>query len=231
MFRHTVRLLVAISTFTIGIALVSAFNLIPRLETALVDRFFVVNDSDLSPADTVLFDSVEDTNQIYRLLIQQKFMFDDMTKLIVLQSETTGCPMYEDESVQEKWGHSETFHQAVKKFIPEAEAKTLDDYLAKNKTSEPLRISNPGINYVIVKNSDLPDDDDVYGFWTRFYKKHPNSSGVVFFSNVGFNDRHDQAFVYAGRSCGGLCGSADYILLGKVNGKWTILKDQGLWVS
>lgn len=228
MFRHTVRLLVAISTFTIGITLVWAFNLIPRLETALLDRLLVLNDSDLSPPDTVLFDSVEDTNQIYQLLIQEKFIFDDTTKLIVLQSETTGCPMYEDESLHEKWGHSETFHQTAKRLFPEAETKTLDDYLAKNKISEPLRISNPGINYVIVKDSDLPNDGP---FWARFYERYPNSSGIVFFSNVGFNDRHDQAFVYAGRSCGGLCGSGDYVLLGKVNGKWTILKDEGLWVS
>jgi hypothetical protein len=229
MFGHTVRLLVAISTFTIGLALVWVFHLIPHLETALVDRLFVVNDSDLNPANTVLFDSVEDTNQIYGLLIQQKFILGDVTKLIVLQSETTGCPMYEDEALQKKWGHSETFHQMVKKLMPEAEAKTLDDYLAKNETSEPLRVSNPGIDYVIMKDSDLQDAK--FDFWTKFYKKYPNSSGIVFFSNVGFNDRHDQAFVYAGRSCGGLCGAGDYVLLGKVNGKWTILKEQGLWVS
>lgn len=229
MVSRTVRLLVAIFTFTIGITLVWVFHLIPRLETALVDRLFIVNDSDLSPANPVLFGSVEEANQIYRLLIQQKFTFDD-TKLIVLQSETTGCPMYEDESLKEKWGHSETFHQMVKEFMPEVEAKTLDDYLAKNKTPEPLRASNLGIDYMIVKDSDLPDDN-FDRFWTKFYKKYPNSSGIVFFSNVGFNDRHDQAFVYAGRSCGGLCGAGDYVLLGKVNGRWTILREQGLWVS
>jgi hypothetical protein len=227
MYRHSVRLLVAISTFTIGITLVWVSHLIPHLETALIDRLFVV--SDLSPANTVIFSSFEDANQIYRLLIQQEFTFDN-TKLIVLQSETTGCPMYEDESVKEKWGRSQPFHQLVKELMPEVEPKTLDDYLAKNKTPEALRISDLGIDYVIVKDSDLPDDG-LDKFWTKFYKKYPNSSGIVFFSNVGFNDRYDQAFVYAGRSCGGLCASGDYFLLRKLNGKWTIVQDQGLWVS
>jgi hypothetical protein len=66
----------------------------PPANCSLVDRLFVVNDNDLSPANTVLFNSIEDANQIYRLLIHQKFTFDG-TKLIVLQSETTGCPMSE----------------------------------------------------------------------------------------------------------------------------------------
>jgi hypothetical protein len=47
------------------------------------------------------------------------------------------------------------------------------------------------------------------------------------FSNIGFNNRHDEAFVYAGHhSCVGLCDAAGYILLSKTNGKWLILRDE-----
>ena len=76
----------------------------------------------------------------------------------------------------------------------------------------------------------LPDGR-VENFWARFYKKYPNSSGLVFFSKVGFNDRHDQAFVYVGRTCGGLCGAGEYVLLNKVNGQWVVRDEEGLWVS
>jgi len=230
MLGQSVRLLVAIFTFTIGITIVRVLQLVPNLESTLVNRFFIVNNSDLSPASAVIFDSAEDANEIYRLLVHQKFRFDDEVKLIVLQFETTGCLMYEGEYSKKRWGYSETFHQMMKELMPEAELQTLDNYLANNKTPEPLKVSNLGINYVIVKDSDLPDVK-FDRFWAKFYKKYPNSSGIIFFSNVGFNDQHDQAFVYAGRSCGGLCGEGEYVLLNKVNGKWEIRQERGLWVS
>jgi len=113
---------------------------------------------------------------------------------------------------------------------PQAELQTLDNYLLSNKTRQELKVWNLGVNYVLVRNSDLPDGT-VENFWARFYKKYPNSPGLVFFSKVGFNDRHDQAFVYVGRSCGGLCGAGEYVLLNKVSGEWVVRAEQNLWVS
>lgn len=220
MLHHGVRLLVAIATFTIGIAVVWTLQL---------DRFWNVNTSDVS-AVVLLSDPAEDANEIYRLLIQRELTFNDEIKLIVLQAETTGCPMFEDESVRKNWDHTQPFHEMVKESMPEAAPQTLDNYLAANKNSKPLRVANLGINYVLVRNSDLPADEFGW-FWTKFYKRYPNSSGILYFSDVGFNERHDQAFVYSARTCGGLCGSGEYVLLRKVNGKWEILKERELWVS
>jgi hypothetical protein len=228
MLNHGVRLLVAISTFTIGIAVVWTLQLIPKLESAVVDRFWNINASDVSPVSLV--DSVADANEIYRLLVQKEFIFNDEIKLIVLEAETTGCPMYEDESASEKWGVSQPFHEMLKESMPEADPQTLDNYLAANKSRKPLRVADLGIDYVLVNNSDLPDGG-YERFWTRFYEKYPNSSGLVFFSDIGFNAQHDQAFLYAGRTCGGLCGAGEYVLLRKVNGKWEIRKEHALWVS
>ena len=224
MRRYSLRLLVAGFTFTIGIAIVWAVHLLPRLETSLVDLF--LSSDNISPH---ILDSAEDVNEIYRVVIQEKFTFNGETKLIVLESQTTGCPMYEDESARREWGHT-PFQQTAKEMMPDADPLLLDDYLAKNRTPEPLKVSNLGLNYVLVTNSDLPDGkfDE---FWTTFYQKFPNSSGIIFFSNVGFNEQHDQAFIYAGRSCGGLCGEGEYVLLRKVNGRWVIQQEVGLWVS
>ena len=225
MRNHGVRLLVAILTFTIGLAVVWTLHLIPNVENAVLDRFW--NVGDMSPV--VLVDSLEDANEIYRVLLQRDFTFGDKTKLIVLQSQTTGCPMFEDESVRQKWDYAKPFHEMLKESMPEAMTQTLDNYLAVNKTSKPLRVANLGVDYTLVNPSDLPTE---YGrFWTMFYKKFPNSSALLFFSDVGFNDAHDQAFVYAGRTCGGDCGSGEYVLLRKVNGKWEIQKERDLWVS
>ena len=228
MLHHGVRLLVALLTFTIGIAVVWTLHLIPNLESAILDRFWSVDTSVVSPV-VLVSDSAEDANEIYRVLIQRDSTFNDELKLIVIQAETTGCRMYEDESVSVDWEH-QTFQEMLKESMPEASPQTLDNYLEANKSPKPLRVANLGINYVLVKESEL-SHDDIGQFWSRFYKKFPNASGLLFFSDVGFNNRHDQAFVYAGRTCGGLCGSGEYVLLRKINGKWEIQKEQGIWVS
>jgi hypothetical protein len=230
MLRYRFRFVTAIFTFAIGMSTVWALNLIPRLQDALVERFSGPQSVDLNAICPITLDSVGDTNEIYRLVIREKFTFNGRVKLIVLQAETACCPMYEDESIKAEWGYSESWHQMAKESMPEAEQQTLEDYLAVNKTPDSLKVFNLGINYVLVKDSDLPNDG-YDRFWTKFYEKYPDSSGIIFFSNVGFNYRHDQAFLYAGRNCGGLCGEGEYILLGKVNGKWFIQREQGLWVS
>lgn len=221
MLRYSMRLLVALVTFTIGISIFWALQLIPHLEAALVDHFFTVNIRDVSPIG--LENSDDDTNEIYRLLVHRKFIFNDQIKLIVFHAETTGCPMYEDESFPA--GRTQTFHEMMKETMPEADRLTLDNYLLRNKTPETLKVSNLGIHYVLVKNGDL------HGSWFKFYAKYPNSPGIVYLSKVGFNARHDQAFLYAARSCGGLCGAGEYVLLAKVNGKWEVRQEQELWVS
>lgn len=224
MLRHGIRVSVAILTFSIGIAMLWPLKLVQRLEATLVDRFY---DYDLRPVN-IAFDSAQDTNEIYRLLIHEQFTLNGEAKLIVLRSETIAFAPFKEDSLEPDW-NPETFQTSVKNSMPEAEWQTLYDYLLRNKRPEQLRIWNPGVEYVVVTNRDLPRS--VNNFWGEFYKKFPRSSGIVSFSNVGFNDQHDQAFLYAARSCGGLCGAGDYVLLKKVNGKWEIVDDQCLWVS
>ena len=226
MRRLSIRLFIAVLTFSVGI---STFWL-SQLGSTLVDRSLTTNNTDVSPVTLPRLNSDEEANEIYHLLVHSKFIFNGEIKLFVIQAETTGCPMYEDESVKEKLRVTESFHQMMSKMMPNAEAQTLDNYLLINNSRQELKVWNLGVNYVIVTNSDLPDAK-FENFWERFYKKYPNSSGLVFFSQVGFNDRHDQAFVYVGISCGGLCGAGEYVLLDKVNGAWVVSKEQELWVS
>jgi hypothetical protein len=67
--------------------------------------------------------------------------------------------------------------------------------------------------------------------WKKFYAKYPGSTGILFFSKAGFNSKMTQAFIYAGRQCGGLCGFGKYILLEKKGSAWTIKNEMQLWVS
>jgi len=213
-------------TFTFGISIFW----VSQVGSTLVDRFLTTNNTDVSPVTLPRLNSDEEANEIYRVLIRREFTVNDEIQLIVIQAETTSCPMYEDESVKEKFGVTEEFHQMMSKTMPEVEMQTLDNYLLMNKTRQELKVWNLGVNSVIVTNSDLPDSK-FENFWDRFYRKYPNSPGLLFFSKVGFNDRHEQAFLYMGRSCGGLCGVGKYVLLNKVNGEWVVSNEQELWVS
>ena len=226
MRRHSIRLFIAILTFTFG---VSIFWL-SQVGSTLVDRFLTTSNTDVSAVTLPRLNSDEEANEIYRVLVHRQFIVNDEIQLIVIQAETTSCPMYEDESVKEKFGVTEEFHQMMSKSMPEAEVQTLDNYLLMNKTGQKLKVWNLGVNSVIVTNSDLPDSK-FENFWDRFYRKYPNSPGLMFFSKVGFNDRHEQAFLYMGKSCGGLCGVGKYVLLNKVNGEWVVSNEQELWVS
>jgi hypothetical protein len=231
MLRHVIRVSVAILTFTIGIAIVWTLELIPRVETMLVDDYFAVDESDLRDVSPVLVDSTQDTNEIYRLIIRERYTFRD-TRLVVLRAGTARYPLYEDDALRDEYYHSpiQTFRQLVNESMPEVESETLDSYQAVNQTSQPLLVSDLATNYVLVTDLDL-HVDNINDFWPAFYRKYPGASGLICFSNVGFNRQHDQAFLYASRSCGGLCGEGTYILLKKVNGRWEIAKEQCLWIS
>jgi hypothetical protein len=73
------------------------------------------------------------------------------------------------------------------------------------------------------------------GGWKTFYERHPNSGGWIEFSAVGFNPSKTIAVVYAGHSCGEICGGGTFHILHKVDGKWVPLPLRGgtycVWVS
>ena len=220
MQRYKLRVLVAVLTFFFGVSVFKAINF---LEDSFVEHFSTANISSISVPTT---DALE-SNEIYKVILRQ---FDDANvKLLVVQSESQGYVISAEESLPKDLDQQEAFSRTVRRFMPEADTETLENYLSANKMSGPLTISAPDLNIALIARPDY--SDDLGWFWEKFYKTYPNSSGLIHLSQVGFNNRHDQAFVYVARSCGGLCGGGSYILLGKTNGRWIVLREEGLWVS
>jgi hypothetical protein len=56
--------------------------------------------------------------------------------------------------------------------------------------------------------------------WREFYQRYPESGGIIDLSVVGFNDDKTLAVVYAGVSCGSLCGHWSWHLREKKDGTW-----------
>jgi hypothetical protein len=63
--------------------------------------------------------------------------------------------------------------------------------------------------------------------WKTFYERHSDSGGLIEFSAVGFNASKTVAVVYAGHTCGSLCGGGTFHILQKVDGKWKPLRLKG----
>jgi hypothetical protein len=164
--------------------------------------------------------SADEEYSIYSAYLRSKELRGD-TKLLVIREGTSGLAI-------------ESFHQLVKKRFQEVEQATLDDYLENNKTPGKLlsKFDLP-IKYIIASDADIAPlfpkkEPDIV--WKKFYAKYPNSTGILFFSKVGFNSKKTQAFIYAGRQCGGLCGLGKYILLEKKGSTWSIENEMELWV-
>ena len=112
---------------------------------------------------------------------------------------------------------------------------TLDDYAARNK--QPLTFEKKfklRTKYEIVPYAEVeklfPEGMPEEG-WKAFYSKYPGSNGYIRLSRVGFNKARDQAVVNTAWMRGPLHGEGSYVLLGKQNGSWKVLKRVGSWMA
>ena len=110
----------------------------------------------------------------------------------------------------------------------------ITDYIRINKTKwriqENFKIEKP---YKIVSSDIILSLIKKEG-WEGFYKKYPDSGGFIDLSAVGFNADKSIAVLSKGGWCGDLCGSGDYYVLQKKDGRWTPLEWTGQkcsWIS
>jgi len=118
---------------------------------------------------------------------------------------------------------------------PVVSQETLDDYLSRNKTNRWLtRKFDLKVDYVLADYQEIirlvgvsnPLDD-----WKMFFKQYPAAHGFIHFSRVGFNQHMNQALVFAGWRCPGLCGQWEFILLEKGNDAWKVVNRANRIVS
>jgi hypothetical protein len=169
-------------------------------------------------------------------LIKEMYI-DDRTKLLVILHQDSGptssqTPEPHDERVEEMRGHMEDY---AFKELPGLTPETVDSFHSEAKEYHPLaRQLDVPTKYVLVRAKDLeplfpkrkPDRA-----WSRFYARYPSSSGIISFSNPGFNGDLTQALVSTARSCGGLCGAGYFVLLAKDQGVWKVHAKVMTWVS
>lgn len=169
-------------------------------------------------------------------LIREMYV-DDGVKLLVIEHQGR-CPTLAqagevpDAKVQEMRHQMEEY---AFKGLQELKGETIDDFHAKAEECHPLisQLDIP-VRYLLVTDENLeplfPKGELDRG-WTRFYAKYPGSSGIISFSNIGFDLEMKQALVSTGRGCGGLCGAGYFVLLAKDKGVWKVQTKINTWVS
>jgi len=123
--------------------------------------------------------------------------------------------------------------ESLHKKDPALQSSTLETFRKVNTQEALLRRSlHPAIDYELVSSAQLePIFCKHCGFWPAFYKQFPGSQGLLKLSGVGFSADGTQAFFYFSNRCEGLCGTGDYVIMEKRDGRWVIQKDIGMWVS
>jgi hypothetical protein len=108
---------------------------------------------------------------------------------------------------------------------------TVDDYIAKNRVVRPLsRGFDLKLPYVFFRE----EDEELFkpdGSWERYFKRFPDSQGFITLSSIGFNTEKNQAFLYAARSCGRLCGAGFMVVLMKLDGVWSVRDMLVRWLA
>ena len=122
---------------------------------------------------------------------------------------------------------------------PETKSDTASDFDAKYAKPRLLeRRLDVKIPYILVGNDKLQaiftvnaDGRANSNAWAQFYKQYPGSSGIVAFSQVGFNLKKDQALVWAVHQSGFVGGTGGFFVLSKNSGVWKVEKQVMIWIS
>ena len=106
------------------------------------------------------------------------------------------------------------------------------DFQNKNKNEYKInRFFDFKIDYVLISENEL---DHIFGDepnWGKFYDVYPKSSGIIYFSRIGINQRKNEALLYYDIRSAGLSGAGYFIYLKKENGKWKDAALSRMWVS
>jgi len=159
-----------------------------------------------SRAGTPQSDVQDEEYAVYSALIQSRLAAGH--KLAVILNRTQ----------PESW--EEDVVGLIKEAMPSVPLETLEAYRMKNKESYLLsRSFKMKTRYVLV------DGERMHGGRKAFYRKYPDSRGLLTFSRVAFNPDRSRSVVYVWIACGDLCGAGIYFSLVKESGDWKVEKE------
>ena len=120
----------------------------------------------------------------------------------------------------------------VPNHLPALSKATFDDFLTNNESRILLKDSfTLPVKRVFISDEELNSILKSKLYWEAFYKKYPNSQGVMTLSNVGFDAQKKQALVYISNTRGSLDAIGIYVVLEKQNNVWRVKENYAAWAS
>lgn len=121
----------------------------------------------------------------------------------------------------------------LKKEIPGLDLEATSDFKAKNIDSYPLRsYINQRAEYDFI---DEPEIAKLFSFsdgWKEFYKRYPNSEGILTFSRIGFNLDKTEALASICGQWGHSAGAGLYVTFSRAkDGAWEPQAEVRTWNS
>jgi hypothetical protein len=177
-----------------------------------------------------LFDEATESRDVYSAILQQSFI-RHRYRTVVIETASADClPMDRDFNMSGSPTVQELY--ARERAVLPVELDAVADYVQKNQAQGELFLEGLGIPNELIAREDVAKFFETGGGgWETFYKRYPGSLGLVSFSKVGFNSRHDQAFVYVAKTCQWLCGDGEHVLLEKEGGQWMVKVVHEIWES
>ena len=222
MRRITIYLTTAFLTFGFGWAGSLAVGKI----TSAIDTLVSTPDpvSAISPLPFFLDKEHEYEDEIYSVTIHRLYI-GHHKKLVIVESPTSAYESVACENAEDS--------ATGCNIVSEIEKETLENYVDKNRNSDHVHITNLGLEYQFITAQESFEIFSNYGAggWETFYERFPDSTGIIRFSRIGFNERHDQAFLYVENTCGSLCGSGSFVLLDRHGDDWQVVKETPVWES
>ena len=110
--------------------------------------------------------------------------------------------------------------------------ETIENYWDRNSKSFELKnVINSGIKLTLFDSLDNSRKMSIKNFWKTFYKKYPNSNGIVELSLIGYNKEKTQALLCIGVNTDYLVGAGYFVFFEFINGRWIIKETIAAWVS
>jgi hypothetical protein len=112
-----------------------------------------------------------------------------------------------------------------------AAAVALADFIAENGRAAFVDCGALPAHVRCVPHSEMDKHEREMDGWERFTQENGGIVGHLTLSRAGFNALHTVAVIYAGFSCGPLCGGGGYFVLKRENGGWKLVAYHQKWAS
>ncbi len=202
----------------------------------------------VAPAPAPAFDREVARRAVFVAVLEQLHRYEDTRRFVVnptLAPEGVELEMDADEGFArlapaDSWMVLPDGRRMLRPGLKDVDAGLLADWVAHTTPTSVPRDLSAALPIEWFTEADWKalrtpsrsaNGDELDGEWDAFHRLHPHSSGWITLSDVGFSADGSQALLQTTSGRGGLDGSGSWVLLKRVDGRWTVAETHMSWVA